>query len=292
MIDNRFSKPVYLKTKPFLNRYKRRSHHQNIDVKELMKIMYNNHMRHPFSTLPYYAFGMNSIEAGHKLKSGNCIALSILFIEELAKNGIKSYLIPATVPKEYQVEDLFPISHVAVAIPVTESTFYIVDMAFYFKVPLYIDLKKDSEGRYIEKIPSASIYNNTERYVDVHYQGYVKTSFFNKWQKVKHDTIVVSCHYDDKLDDEWSYLITEVLNPDESIGNRYLEVKREPFITIIDENHNMLLYLKYNEWKPESNVPESIYCKYKDQQFNIRNENELPLHIRKEIKRLMVSHIL
>ena len=54
--------------------------------------------------------------------------------------GIVSYIVPASVPKIYQIENSPEICHVALLIPISTNSFYIIDPAFYFMEPILCDL--------------------------------------------------------------------------------------------------------------------------------------------------------
>lgn len=285
-----FSDLEQLKTENFLDKFKKHNH-QGVSLPKLRKLIKKHHISYPFSTIPYHIYHLDSKKSGRKMNSGNCISLSMLMVDHLKKNGTYAYLIPASVPKEYQVDGLLPISHVAVCIPFTNRQFLILDMAFYFLEPLFIDLDQPNID-YIQPISSASVYTNKQRNVNVKYQGKIKNTMQHHTQILDENTPMVTCYYDDADWDEWSYYITEVMNPDENIGRRFLDVKRDPFISILDKDYRMKLYIKYNDWNPEMKVPRSIHCKYKGQEYMFHDENSIPPHVKRGIKNMMRRYLL
>ena len=115
-----------LKTKPINGFF------QNVTEKMVIKSLQNS-FNNAFSTFPYIFHNLNSKQAIEKYNSGNCIPLSIFIKTYLENNfNIKSFLIPATIPNKYKYSGYLEISHVAIAIPISSTKFYIADSAFYF----------------------------------------------------------------------------------------------------------------------------------------------------------------
>ena len=285
-----FSDLQQLRTEQFLDRYKQHNH-QSISIPKLRKLIHKHHISYPFSTIPYHIYHLDSKKSSRKMHSGNCISLSMLMVDQLKRDGIDSHLIPASVPKEYNVDGLLPLSHVAVCIPITDRQILVLDMAFYFLEPLFIDLDQFNLD-YIRPITSASVYTNRRRNVNVKYQGKIQNTTQHSTQILKENTNMVTCYYDDTDWDEWSYYITEVLNPDENIGQRFLDVKQDPFISIIDKDYKMKLYMKYNNWNPEMKAPQSIHCKYKGQEYIFYDEKSIPSRVKRGIKNVMRRYLL
>ena len=105
-----------------------------IDVSFLLNILKYVAEVCPFSTFGYIK-GYNSSECLDNTNSGNCVALSLLLKRIFNYYDIKSFLIPASVPKRFAHEKYLDISHIALCIPY-KSYVYILDPAFYFMKPM------------------------------------------------------------------------------------------------------------------------------------------------------------
>ncbi len=175
-----------------------------------------------FSTFPYIRYKLKSSEKTlDRYNSGNCIALSTFLKRYLKANyKIKSYIIPASVPSIFRVEGTPDLCHVALLIPLTTTTFYIVDPAFYFLEPIYA---RDFE---VHLVDSMNIHKQTHD--PIYYQQ---------------ENGSVRCYF--TPEDPWFYYTEEVLDPDESIGCHFIRQKPQPFLckTIVVHNE---VYKKYH----------------------------------------------
>ncbi len=173
-------------------------------MKEALYACYENIA---FSTFPYLRYKLKSSEKTlERYNSGNCIALSLFLKHYLKVNyKIKSYIIPATVPSIFRVEGTPEVCHVSLLVPVTSTTFYIVDPAFYFLEPI---VAKDKDTHTID-----SMNVHTQTHTPIHYRK---------------EQDAVRCYY--KSDDPWFYYPQEVLDPDESIGCHFIRQKPQPFL--------------------------------------------------------------
>ena len=156
---------------------------------------------------------MNSKQSIKKFNEGNCIALSMYLKNYLKKKGIKSYLIPATIPYYIQHPDLLSISHVALAVPKNKSITYILDCAFYFIKPLVIyHNKKNNKKLQImnftdEDLENIGSYNEITK----------KKHTYNQYQSIPKNTHLCKCYNINKTKIQWDYILREIINPDKSI---------------------------------------------------------------------------
>ena len=213
-----------LNTRPFIKTCKE----QNIDENTLIDILELCYDNIPFSTFPYIFHNFNSYETLKHCNSGNCISLSIFIKKQLQKLGIKSYLIPATIPLKYQRGNYLDISHVAVAVPGKDDIIYILDGAFYFKVPMKVYL--NSSKQY--KLKMTDIYN--DKLDDIYYNTTLnkKREILNEYQSIPANTYAIETSFKDNQTDKWRYFIREIKNPDEAISNFFINIRKlEPFIT-------------------------------------------------------------
>ena len=196
---------------------------QPMNIERMKDALYTCYENISFSTFPYIRYKLTSSEKTlDKYNSGNCIALSTFIKRYLKANyKIKSYIVPATVPSIFRVEGTPDICHVALLIPVTTTTYYIVDPAFYFLEPIHA---KDFETH---KIDSMNIHKKTHEFI--HY---------------KQENNAVRCYFE--KEDPWFYYTYEVLDPDQSIGCHFIREKPEPFLckTIVLNNGDV--YKKYH----------------------------------------------
>lgn len=189
-------------------------------MKEALYACYENIA---FSTFPYIHYKLTSSEKTlDRYNSGNCIALSIFLKRYLKANyKIKSYVIPATVPSIFRVDGTPDICHVSLLIPVTTTTFYIVDPAFYFLEPIHA---KDFETHTID-----SMNIHTQRHEPIHY---------------RQENDSVRCYFNPQ--DPWFYYTQEVLDPDTSIGCHFIRQKPQPFLCKTIVLNNGEVYKKYH----------------------------------------------
>jgi hypothetical protein len=172
-----------------------------------------------FSTFPYLLYKVaNSKQALDMYNSGNCIGLCTFIKTYLFNNfGVRSYIIPATVPTVFQVEGTPAICHVALLIPETTQSFFIVDPAFYFIEPIHCILNDPS----MKTMKSMNIHEKTVE--PIQYRAIHSTN-----NAVLADIYETVCFF--KRDDPWSYYANEVLDPDESIGCHFIRCKPQPFL--------------------------------------------------------------
>jgi len=187
-------------------------------VRDALNLCYDNIA---FSTFPYILYKIKSSRTSlERYNSGNCIALSC-FLQKYLKNnyGIVSYIVPASVPRIYQVENSPELCHVALLIPISSHSFYIIDPAFYFMEPILCDLNEPP----IRGIETMNIHSNEviilkSQLVNASAPGLIP------------QTLGCKCWYENTPDDPWFYYTNEVLDPDESIGGHFIRNKPEPFL--------------------------------------------------------------
>ena len=184
-------------------------------IREALAASYENIA---FSTFPYLSYKLSlSSHTLDKYHSGNCIAMTIFLKRYLQSNHkVRSFIVPATVPNIFRVQGTPDICHVSLLIPTTETSYCILDPAFYFLEPLHVDIKN----------PQPYLIDS----MNIH--------------KQIHETIVGQydekrclCFFEEDPSDRWAYETYEVLDPDESIGIHFLTHKPEPFLcktTMID----------------------------------------------------------
>ena len=251
-----------LKLKKFTNKNINKKYIDENLIEELMK---KNIRECPYNTFPYI-FGNNSKQSQKKYNSGNCVAMSINLQNMLKKHNIKSYLIPATIPKMYASPDFLNISHVAVIIFINENEAYIVDPAFYFLKPMKIDVNNKN----IDTIKWKNIYQGIEE--DLKYKlNYADEKYtYNKYQHIPKDTYSVETYEND--DDKWFYFLIEVINPDKAISSFNLTSKKYPFLAELDNNFNLKLYIKFTD-------KEHIKINYNDENIYTGHVNDIPDNI-------------
>ena len=200
---------------------------------------------------------LSSKEIVEKTHTGNCIGLSYGLQNILKKKyGIESYLIPATIPDSFKKPGYLEISHVALMIPGNKPwEFYVADPAFYFLKCLKI--KPRSRGGKPEIGQMSNIYEKHVENVmtfEVHAKMTKNVFVFNEYQKISKLTPVVTCTEITQeipgnlyggfmnVKSEWSYFITEILNPDQAITSFFQEIwKDTPFITRTKIEKNTVL---------------------------------------------------
>ena len=235
-----------------------------------------------FSTYPYYVQHHSSKKAIQRKKSGNCIALSYGLQSKLKKNGFKSFLVPASVPKKYRMVDYsqFPICHVAVCVVISKHVKYILDPAFYYQAPLRVKIGASTESINVyQSTPTKDAVDKVmcreirrERFpIDANPKS-VSTTLDNK--KEDYDVVVVS--YENDPEDDWEYHLVEVLNPDSSIGLKYLHMKKEAFLCMLDENWRMKCMVK------QRNPPEIMVTEY-GEQTTYPNVDKVPVEVKRRL---------
>jgi hypothetical protein len=187
-------------------------------IRDSLNMCYDNIA---FSTFPYIMYKIKSSKVSlERYNSGNCIALSS-FLQKYLKNnyGIISYIIPASVPIIYQVENSPEICHVALLIPITSHSFYIIDPAFYFMEPILCDLNEPD----IRQIDSMNIHSKEI--------AVIKSQLVNATaQGLLPQTLGCKCWYESAPNDTWFYYTNEVKDPDESIGSYFIRNKPDAFL--------------------------------------------------------------
>ena len=211
-------KPIYLKSQNKL--------FQNNLFKNLFYNLYNN-VR--FSTFPYFSYKLqNSLDCLKQYNSGNCISMCY-FIQIYLKNNfnIDSYIIGASVPEQYKVQNTPHICHCAVLVPKSEHEFFIIDGAFYFLEPMYCNLN-NNKGR---SIHYSNIYNHNKLKINYKIENVDNEALDEQYEQILlHNSLCIACNFEDDKSQKWNYYLNDVGNPDESIGNYFLHSKHLPFI--------------------------------------------------------------
>lgn len=195
----------------------------------------------PFSTFGYIKHNYNSKQCIDKTKSGNCIALSLMVKQILNYYGIKSILIPATVPNMFADPEYLEISHVALCIPY-ETYAYILDPAFYFMEPMKVYL---SDIKTSQRINSYNIYSNNITPIDYTLNMNYGELTLNTYQTIPKDIFYLESSFVSEPSDKWYYYLVELTNPDEAITSFYISLKRLPFITALNPDYSMKLMVKF-----------------------------------------------
>ena len=218
---------------------------QKINQKNIISSLKNCYRKKAFSTFPYIIRNYNSSDSIDKFNSGNCVALSTYLKNYLKKKyNIKSFLIPATIPRKFSHRDYLDISHVCLAIPKNNNTIYIADPAFYFLNPIKVKLNDDRTSRIFSK----NIYLNESNDHPKDYTSIDRVICqtiklddnlkLNNYQLVPKNTHYSKCYFCNDKTDIWNYYLIEVLNPDRAISNFFSRIRFEPFImtTTTDKN--------------------------------------------------------
>ena len=239
----------------------------NIDIDEVLieNLMKKNILECPYNTFPYI-FDNNSKQSQKKYKSGNCVAMSINLQNMLKDNGIKSYLIPATIPKMYYSHDFLDISHVAVIIFKNQNEAYVIDPAFYFLNPMKINVNNDN----VNIIKWKNIYQGIEEDLKYKLNYSDKKNIYNEYQDIPEDTYSVETYEND--DDKWIYFLIEVQNPDKAISSFNLTSKKYPFLAELDTNFNLKLYIKFID-------KDNLFIKYNGDKIYTGHVDNIPHEI-------------
>ena len=213
-----------------------------------------------FSTFPYYFENLNSEQAIKQTNSGNCVALSMYIRNYLKeKHSINSCLIPATIPEKYNKPEYLTISHVALAVPISNEKYFIVDPAFYFLNPILVNTATSKSNIVFSKnIYTPETSSNLENYssldiVITQTQFIGDTIKLNEWQTIPANIFLSTCYTPgEDINDTWHYFLCEIVNPDEAITKYFIEFQ-EPFITSTEGDDNkipqMNFYLKIKDGK-------------------------------------------
>jgi hypothetical protein len=247
------------------------------DVRHLSDAIHKEMKTHYFSTYPYYVNHESSKQAIRSHQSGNCIALSYGLQDTLKQNGYNAFLIPASVPKKYRMEDYseFPISHVAVCVVISDSRQYILDPAFYFVSPL--EVKVGSSTKIVDLYNPLSHEKHFPILKDVICRDVRKETIYNDSRKIEYDLVSVS-YNDNTANDMWDYHLVNILNPDSSIGLKYLHMKKAAFLCILDKHLVMTCMIKqkipggitliengkYNTYDKVNSIPEETKKRFSD----------------------------
>lgn len=211
-----------------------------VDVSFLVSVLQYVAQVCPFSTFGYMK-GYNSTECLDKTNSGNCVALSLFITKILEYNGIKGFLIPASVPKMFAHKNYLDISHVAVCVPFA-SNVYILDPAFYFMEPMVIDLINMEKIGFIN---SYNIYSNKVTPINYKVKMNFKKMELNYYQTLPKDIFIVESNFFSEPTDIWNYYLVEITNPDEAISSFYLTTKQLPFITALNPDYSIKHLVKF-----------------------------------------------
>ena len=188
------------------------------------------------------------------------------------------------------------ICHVALLVPQNKHKFFILDPAFYFLNPIQIDMNLNKTYISLNKdIYQKETKSNFKNYVSIN-KVYGKlinienNNLFNKYQQLPKNTYAYQCNYSNSSNDKWKYFLVEILNPDKSITNFFLNIKKEPFIvtTILDKNGicTSSCILKTKDKK--------IYIKDKDfkqEIFVISKTNEINQNFKKILRKFFSQDI-
>lgn len=211
-----------------------------IDVSFLVNILKYVAEVCPFSTFGYIK-GYNSNECLDNTNSGNCVALSLLLKRIFNHYDIKSFLIPASVPKMFAHENYLDISHVALCIPYA-SCVYVLDPAFYFMKPMIVDLSNTDK---IGMIDSYNIYSNKVTPINYKLKVKFKKTILNYYQTLPSDIFMIESNFLSDTNDIWNYYLVEVINPDQAISSFYISIKQFPFITALNPDYSIKFLVKF-----------------------------------------------
>lgn len=219
---------------------------QNITEQKIIDIVDKCFDECAFSIFPYILNKLNSSQAIDTTKSGDCVSLSMYIQKKLKKQNIKSYLVPATIPKKYQLPDYLEISHVALAIPINKNEIFLFDAAFYFLNPMHINLNQSKD--IVKYVFSKNIYQDETAIelpdyksidiVEYNLDYLTDDLMLNAYQTIPKNTFFVNSRYKKDPSDTWKYFFIEVINPDRAITTFFINIKKNPFITttITDKN--------------------------------------------------------
>jgi hypothetical protein len=216
----------------------------------LSDVLYQCIQSSSFSTLPYFFYEMDSINAIHHTHSGNCVALSLFIQQYLQREfNIDSYLIPASIPNKFKRPGYLFISHVALAVPRSKRQVFVLDPAFYFMQPMNALLQHGGGSK--QTIRTSNIYTNELETIEYMVGQTTQLVHYNHYQSIKKGIYFIQCHYLHDSHDSWQYFLTEILNPDEAVSNFFLNIIH-PFITttIYDEDkelHKLHVHIKFND---------------------------------------------
>lgn len=229
---------------------------QSVPKEKIEEALFTCYENICFSTFPYLKYKLKSSEATlQRYNSGNCIALSTFLKKFLWNNyRIHSYIVPASVPSIFRVDGTPVLCHVALLIPLSPTSYAVVDPAFYFLEPMIVSFTPGP----VQKIVSMNIHKQTRE--DIYYTGGDK----------------ITCYF--VPDDPWEYHTIEVLDPDESIGCHFIRQKPQPFLCKTQVLSNGDVYKKYHLKEEDNHL-----IVVKDHQEVFRGK-VLPPDLRRELQ--------
>ena len=251
---------------------------ENIDNELIKKLMLQNILECPYSTFPYMS-GKNSKQSQRIYGCGNCVAMSINLQKMLKKHNIKSYLIPATIPEMYYIPEFLDISHVAVAILLSDKMAMIIDPAFYFLEPMIIE----TNGNYENKIKWKSVYKGIEEDLMYNLKQLPEDIKYNEYQTVPANTYYVETFRPHEPEDKWYYYLTEIKNPDNAITSFNLTGKKYPFMAVLGDDYNLKLLLKYHD-------KENLKIKYNNENIYEGKLDDIPEPTMELIKPYLIKY--
>jgi len=219
---------VELKTKPIKTSSKKTPNLK----KKLTDILSECFQTKAFSTFPYIKDNLSSKKSIVKTNSGNCIALSMFIQDKLKRHGVHSCLIPATVPSYIYKDGYLEVCHVALVVPINESSYYLVDPAFYLMEPILVRM-----GKSISPVKSIDINQNKMVMVTSELKVNQNKTKLNEYQVFPKKTYYCECCYDNDKEDTWKYYLRELTNPDQSITGFFIKIRKDPFFvstTLVD----------------------------------------------------------
>ena len=219
------------------------------NLKTLLSNLYNNVC---FSTFPYLVYKANSSkESIERYNSGNCIAFAYFIQMYLKKNHkIDSYLIGASVPELFKVPGTPEVCHCAVLIPINLYEFYILDGALYFVEPMFCSLKNNV----VRCIKNSNCHNHENTEVEYHIESCGDTVIDMSYKQILPEkSLCVCCNFVDLPEQKWKYYLSEIKNPDQTIGHSFLLHKPEPFLMFTRFEDN-IVKMKYKVQYEDGNI--------------------------------------
>lgn len=246
------------------------------ELKESMIVCYNHIC---FSTFPYISYKvMSSKEAILQYNSGNCIGLSHFLKMYLKKNyNIESFIIPSSVPDAFIVKGQDKICHCALFVPKNKYEYFILDCAFYFNEPIYVNVN-DTKNKHIF---CTNIHRNM-----IEQLTYCSISCNEK--SMLSDIYGCECFFANNPQDKWCYYMNEIINPDETIGLKYHLIKKNPFLVKTIVVNNQIIQKYYLK-----KINEKIIISEgnnENQQYNINDIPQDKLHIFSELSKYFLNY--
>ena len=263
----------------------------NLFKKNIFKnLFYNLYKNVRFSTFPYFSYKVqNSLNSLKQYNSGNCVSMCY-FIQIYLKNNynIDSYIIGASVPDQYKVNNTPHICHCAVLIPKSDTEFFIIDGAFYFIQPIYCNLNNNKE----RSIYYSNIYNHNNLQIEYKIENVENELLDENYSQILlPKSLCVSCNFKNDRSQQWNYYLNNVMNPDESIGNYFLQSKKLPFILFTEyDTINNIVKLSYKLYLNEDG--EIIIKEYPMNKIIFKGDkNELiDSNMKEDVLNKMINH--